>query len=165
VEGTDLLVVRAGAERRLPLSGTCGELAAAAGLSLGRLDDVYAGSVRPEPSTRLDVDADSAVVLSAAWSLGDRALRRFAGPRAPAPVIWPEHFDIAVSLDDVNYGVSPGDDTISAPYAYVGPAIPQTGPFWNQPFGAARPLSDLPDPEAATDFFRTGRRLAAGGPG
>jgi hypothetical protein len=163
VEGTDLVVVRAGGDLRLPLSGTCGELAAAAGLPLGRLDDVYSGSLRPEPSTRLEVDADSAAVLASAWSLGDSALRRFAGTGA-APVIWPEHFDISVSLDGVDYGVSPGDDTIPVPYAYVGPATPQTGPFWNQPFGAARPLSDLPDPDAATDFFRTGQRLAAGGP-
>jgi hypothetical protein len=167
VSGADLVVLRGRDELRLPLSGTCGALAAAAGLPLGRLDDLYAGSVRPEPSTRVDVDADAAATLAAAWSLGDRALRTFAAevsPAAPDPVIWPEHMDVAVSLDGADYGVSPGDETIPVPYAYVGPATPQTGPFWNQPFGAASPLAELPDQEAVSEFFRTGRRLAAGEP-
>jgi hypothetical protein len=159
VTGTDLLVVRGGGQLRLPLAGTCGELAAAAGLTLGRLDDLYADSVRPEPSTPVDVDPDAAAILAAAWDLGDRALRAFAAE--VAPVLWPEHLDIAVSVDGADYGVSPGDGTIPVPYAYVGPATPQTGPFWNQPFGAARPLADLPDADAVADFFRTGRELAA----
>jgi hypothetical protein len=167
VEGTDLLVVRASAKLRLPLSGTCGELSAGAGLPLGRLDDLYAGSVRPESSTRLDVDPDAAATLAAAWCVGDRALRAFAAEVTsvtPAPVIWPEHMDVSVSLDGAGYGVSPGDETIPVPYAYVGPATPQAGPFWNQPFGAAWPLDELPDEDAVSDFFRTGRRLASGGP-
>jgi hypothetical protein len=167
VEGTELLVVRGGGEVRLPLSGTCGELATAAGLPLGRLDDLYSGSVRPAPSTPVEVAADAAAILAAAWSSGDAALRTFAGevsPVPPAPVIWPEHLDVAVSLDETDYGVSPGDGTIPIPYAYVAPATAQTGPFWNQPFGAARPLADLPDHAAVAEFFRTGRRLAASGP-
>jgi hypothetical protein len=161
VEGTDLLVRRGGGELRLPLSGTCGELAAAAGLPLGRLDDLYADSVRPEPSTRIDVAADAAATLAAAWGLGDRALRAFAAEAAP--VIWPEHLDIAISVDGAGYGVSPGDGTIPVPYAYVGPATAQTGPFWNQPFGAARPLTDLADLDGVENFYRTGRRLAGAG--
>lgn len=167
VEGTDLLVVRADGELRLPLSGSCGELASAAALPLGRLDDLYAGSVRPAASTRVEVDADAAAILAVGWDLGDRALRTFAGEvttAPPAPVIWPEHFDVSVSLDDINYGVSPGDGTVPVPYAYVAPATPLTGPFWNQPFGAARPLADLPDQAAVAEFFRTGRKLAAGRP-
>jgi hypothetical protein len=163
VEGTDLLVVRGDGEHRLALSGTCGELAAAAGLPLGGLEDLYAGSVRPAPSTPVEVDAHAAAILAAGWGVGDGALRMFANVPL-APVIWPEHFDVSVTLDEVNYGVSPGDGTVPVPYAYVGPAAPQTGPFWNQPFGAARPLTDLPDQAAVAEFFRTGRRLAAGGP-
>lgn len=168
VDGTDLLVRRGDRELRLPLAGTCGELAAAAGLPLGRLDDLYADSVRPQPSTRLDVDPDAAATLAAAWGLGDRALRTFVAAETPAtaaaPVIWPEHLDVAVSLDGAGYGVSPGDETIPVPYAYVGPATPQTGPFWNQPFGAARPLTELAGDDAVAEFFRTGRALAARGP-
>jgi glucose 1-dehydrogenase len=35
-------------------------------------------------------------------------------------VLWPEHLDLAVTVDAVNYGVSPGDDAVPAPYLYGG---------------------------------------------
>ena len=72
------------------------------------------------------------------------------------PVLWPEHFDLGISVAGVNYGVSPGDDGIATPYAYVGPPTPVAGAFWNQPFGAARSLRDLPDVAAVVAFFREG---------
>jgi hypothetical protein len=70
-------------------------------------------------------------------------------------VLWPEHFDVAITLDEVNYGASPGDGYLGEPYAYVGPFEPREGEFWNAPFGAARPLREL-DGEI-TAFFRAGR--------
>jgi hypothetical protein len=45
------------------------------------------------------------------------------------PVLWPEHFDVAATDDDVNYGVSTGDDYHPTPYAYVGPRSKPTGAF------------------------------------
>jgi hypothetical protein len=44
------------------------------------------------------------------------------------------------------------------PYAYVGPwqAEGLDGPFWNQPFGAAHPVSELDDIGA---WFAEGARL------
>jgi len=164
VDGADLLVVRGDHRLQLPLTGTCGDLAAAAGLPVDRLDDVYPGGVRPEPSTRIDVDPDAAATLAAGWNLGDRALRAFGaevtGDPDPKPVLWPEHFDVALGVDGSDYGVSPGDDAIPEPYAYISSATPNTGAFWNQPFGAARSLSDLPDLHAVIDFYRTGHALA-----
>jgi hypothetical protein len=74
-------------------------------------------------------------------------------------VLWPEHFDVGISVGEVNYGVSPGDDAIPEPYAYVGPWSPQTGPFWNVPFGAARPITALGDADDVLEFFRTGQSL------
>ncbi len=56
------------------------------------------------------------------------------------PVLWPEHFDVAATEDEVNYGVSAGDEHHPTPYAYVGPWTVPTGPFWNAPFGALYPL-------------------------
>jgi len=74
--------------------------------------------------------------------------------RAP----WPEHFDLAVTLGEVNYGVSPGDDAIPYPYAYVGPHVQRAGAFWNEPFGAARAISELADADGVLAFFEEGRR-------
>ena len=77
------------------------------------------------------------------------------------PVLWPEHFDVAVSVAEVNYGVSAGDGYHPTPYAYVGPWKPRTGSFWNAPFGAAYPLH--PDHNCAdlvtdiVEFFEQGR--------
>jgi len=68
---------------------------------------------------------------------GDRALQNL--DPAQVPVLWPEHFDIGITVAEVNYGVSPGDASIGEPYAYVGPWHVPDGAFWNQPFGAARP--------------------------
>ncbi len=53
---------------------------------------------------------------------------------------------MAIRVDDINFGVSPGDGFIEEPYAYVGVASPPAGdPFWNAPFGAAVPLREFPD--------------------
>ncbi len=165
VEATDLVVAGVGGgSARWPLAGTFRDLAEAAGLAFGGLEDAYRGGADVRPDEPIEVDPAAAAVLAAAWATGDAALRtlgaQVAGQQPPAPVIWPEHFDIGITLDDVNYGVSPGDDTIAEPYAYVGPHRPRQGPFWNQPFGAARPLRDLGDQPAVVAFFTEGRRHA-----
>jgi hypothetical protein len=155
VDGTELVVSRVdGGADRHPLRGTLGELAAATGLEYGGPDGVYADGSGATPDLALDLDADAAAVLADAFATGAAALDALGDP-----VIWPEHFDIAVTVDEVNYGVSPGDAAIAEPYAYVGPHRPRTGPFWNQSFGAAHPLRELPDVAA---FFAEGRRLTAG---
>ncbi|WP_329004780.1 hypothetical protein OHA18_15480 [Kribbella sp. NBC_00709] len=147
----DRLVTPTGA---LPLTGTYGELAAAAGLEVSPLDDVYSGGPGVLPADELKVDPAATRLLADAFARGDAALRQLA-PDA-TPVLWPEHFDVGVTGGKVNYGVSPGDDAIPEPYAYVGPWTPQTGEFWNVSFGAARLLAELPDVLA---FFQKGRAL------
>jgi len=37
------------------------------------------------------------------------------------------------------------------------PELPAGDPFWNAPFGAAVPLTELPDAAAVTAFFAEGR--------
>ena len=78
-------------------------------------------------------------------------------------MLWPEHFDIATTLDEVNYGVSPGDDYLAAPYAYVGPWDRDglDDAFWNAGFGAAAPLDTLGDETAVAAFFAQGRALTS----
>jgi hypothetical protein len=68
---------------------------------------------------------------------------------------------VAVTVNEVNYGVSPGDSYQERPYAYVGPWSPRTGAFWNAPFGAVLPL-DMTKSETVlvgviTEFFERGR--------
>jgi hypothetical protein len=165
VELGDLVVHRATGEQRLPLRGTYAELAAAAGLPYGGLERAYAGGSGVGPDDVIDVDPEAAAELAAAWAAGDSALRELArqelGEEAAEPALWPEHFDIGLSAGAVNYGVSPGDARIDVPYAYVGPHRQRSGPFWNQPFGAARPLSELDGSAGVLAFFADGHQRAA----
>ncbi|MET7423310.1 hypothetical protein [Dactylosporangium sp. NPDC005555] len=143
--------------RRIPYAGqTYAELAAAAGLDAGVAEGVYKDHSGAQPGDRF-VPTGAATILGA-LAAGDAALRSFA-PDA-TPVLWPEHFDVGISLDEVNYGVSTGDTAIAEPYAYVGPWTPREGDFWNVPFGAARPLSALGDAAAVAAFFAEGRAAA-----
>lgn len=142
----------------VPLTGSLAELADLVGVEASRLDDVYSGGPAFRPDDRVEIDPQAARVLADAFAHGDAALRALAPDEEP--VLWPEHFDVGISVGEVNYGVSPGDDTIPEPYAYVGPWTPRTGDFWNQPFGAARPMSELPDAAAVLAFFQAGAEAA-----
>lgn len=150
VEGDSLVAP----PRTLPLTGTYADLAAALGIEACRLDHVYSGGPKIAPEEQLEVDPAAARLLADAFARGDAALRSFAPEETP--VLWPEHFDVGITVAEVNYGVSPGDDYLPEPYAYVGPWTPRTGGFWNAPFGAVRPLAELPD---VVEFFTTGRSL------
>jgi len=167
VEAT--LVTRPG-EPGVPLAGQpLGELAAALGVTFGLPDDApyrAASGCRPDDPAVLEPSALQRLLT--AWRDGDAALRRLASrdrPQdPPEPVLWPEHFDVGLALDQVNYGVSPGDDFLPVPYAYVGPWQRRRGDFWNAPFGAAVSVDRLGDAAALVDFFRTGQARAAQDP-
>ena len=145
-----------------PLGGTFAELARAAGVEARALRDVYADGPGVSPGDTVSVDPDAAGVILDAFAAGDAALRDLAPDEQP--VLWPEHFDVGISLAEVNYGVSPGDARIPEPYAYVGPWTLRDGGFWNQPFGAARRIAEAGDVEALVAFFREGARRAAADP-
>jgi hypothetical protein len=151
-------VQRAGV--RAPVDGaTPRGLAESLGLSARRLDDVYADGTDVDLDETLHVDDAAAAILISAWSAGDDALRRLEPDQVP--VLWPEHFDVAISADEINYGVSPGDGDTPTPYAYVGPwTVPPRDDFWDRPFGAARLMSDLPGADSLLAFFEEGRRRA-----
>jgi hypothetical protein len=154
LDGAELV----GPAGRHPLTGTYAEAAAALGVTPRPLGDVYSDRADVGVDDPLGVDSAHLAVLVDALAVGDAALRAFAPDQEP--VLWPEHLDVAISRDEVNYGVSPGDAHLPAPYAYVGPWTPRTGEFWNESFGAARPLSALGGAGAVADFFRDGARLA-----
>jgi hypothetical protein len=141
------------------LSGPVAALAAAAGVAFGPPADVYALADPLPADTVLDIDPAAAELLSRSLYAGGHALKRVLPEQHP--VLWPEHFDVAVAAGEVNYGVSAGDDFHPGPYAYVGPWTPRTGDFWNAPFGAAMPLDPGHDVDALAgdveDFFQRGR--------
>jgi hypothetical protein len=148
--------------RRIALSGlTFGDAAAAVGLTAQPLDHVYHDGPHVTVGELVALDPDELAVVEEALARGDAALRAFSP--TTEPILWPEHFDVAITLDVVNYGVSPGDGYHDLPYAYVGPHEVPTGPFWNAPFGASRPLTELPDVAAVAAFFDEGAREASGG--
>ena len=146
--------------RRVAIAGrTCRDLADAVGIDAGAPEDLYHDGSGVMAGDILTLDPAAAAHLAESLMLGDAALRRLAPEQTP-PVLWPEHFDVGVSIDEVNYGVSLGDSYLAEPYAYVGPRQPREGAFWNAPFGAAVPLRDLTDVEAVVAFFTTGRDRA-----
>ncbi|KQY09498.1 hypothetical protein ASD37_03490 [Mycobacterium sp. Root135] len=155
VHGIELVWGDAGA----PLTGTVGSLAAATGLDVGPPDGVYEIVDPLSADTVLDVDADAAELVHRSLYAGGFALKSALPEQHP--VLWPEHFDVGVTEDEVNYGVSPGDDFHPLPYAYVGPWTSRIGDFWNAPFGAFQSLDPSRDVDQlaadVTDFFERGR--------
>lgn len=154
VQGTDLV----GRDGRWPLAGTLRELGKAAGVEVGPAEGLYSGTAGVDLDEPLAVDSSSAELILGWFARGDAGLRAFE-PQS-SPVLWPENFDLAISVDEVNYGISPGDAGHPLPYAYVGPWTAREGEFWNAPFGALRPESELPDEAAVAGFFSEGRNRA-----
>jgi len=133
VSGVEIVVVAPdGSERRASITS----LRAAAEF----VDD---DDARALPDGLLNVDVQSAGRLARVFSEGTDALvalRDTATPTdAPSGIdLWPEHFDVAITLGDeasgkrATYGVSPGDDAHSEPYAYVGPwVVPHGQSGWD----------------------------------
>jgi len=149
-------VVGAG-EAAVPIDGhTARAIGAELGVAAGRPEGAYDDGAGVDPGETLTLDPDQADVILGGLARGHDALVALAPQQTP--ILWPEHFDVAIRVDDVNFGVSPGDGFIGQPYAYVGVSQPPPGdPFWNAPFGAAVPLAELPDEAAVTAFFAEGR--------
>jgi hypothetical protein len=141
----------------VPIDGhTARAIGAELGVQAGRPEGAYADGAGVDPGETLTLDPGQADVLLSALLVGHDALVAFAP--AETPVLWPEHFDVAIRVDDTTFGLSPGDGFIEEPYAYVGVSRPPAGDaFWNAPFGAAVPVTELPDAAAVTAFFAEAR--------
>ena len=156
VSGTDLVAADG---RRIPLRGRLSDIAADAGLA-AVVPDLYGDHAEVGPADDVEVDAREAARLSSWLARGEAALA-LVSP-ASQRVLWPEHFDLAVTVDEVNLGVSPGDGHHPGPYAYVGPwdadDLHRTDdhPYWNAAFGATLDEPAGVDAEAIARFFRAG---------
>jgi hypothetical protein len=153
VDGTDVV----GPEATVGITGlTPAALGRALGVEARGLADLYPDGSGVGLDDVLEVDPDATAVVAAAFADGDAALRALAPDQTP--ILWPEHFDIGISVGEVNYGVSAGDTYLAVPYAYVGPwSPPAEDDYWNAPFGRAVPVSDIDDLAA---FFAEGRDRA-----
>ncbi len=150
VVGTDVV----GADATVGITGlTPASLAQALGVEARSLSDVYKDGSGFGLDDVLEVDPDAAARVADAFAAGDAAMRALAPDETP--ILWPEHFDVGISVGEVNYGVSAGDTYLAVPYAYVGPWSPPTqDEYWNAPFGRALPVDDIDDLLA---FFTEGR--------
>ena len=147
VEGTELVWP----EGRMGLAGPVGELAAAAGVEAEAPAGVYPSGAGLAVDAVLDLDPHAVSLVHTSHHIGAEALKAFAPDQQP--VLWPEHFDVAITVNEVNYGVSIGDSYHELPYAYVGPHATRQGPFWNAPFGALRTLEPEAGVAGVVEFF------------
>jgi hypothetical protein len=165
VVGSELVVrddVRGeAAERRAPITNlrAAGRVV---GGPVGMSSEAYRPSQMPDPDGELTVDPGAAAIFADFYALVQAALTVFAAERVgegPSEIqLWPEHFDVATTISEVNYGGSPGDGDHDRPYLYVGPfEPPPRGGFWNEPFGASRDWREIDGVDGALRFFREGR--------
>ncbi len=164
VDGTDLVRSDDRGSERTPLT-TVADAARLAEIDAGAPAEVFTPTTPLDPSARLAIDPAAAAHLARWWGLVDDALAAFRAEHAadePTETqLWPEHFDIAATVREVNYGGSPGDAAHPLPYLYIGPWSPPApdGRFWNAPFGALVPAHEVPTVEAALALFEQGRAL------
>lgn len=128
----------------------------------------------------LEIDPGVAFWLGEWFRLGGDVLEHLAADdasvEASEPTLWPEHLDIAIEVlpedQRASYGLSPGDDGVPEPYAYVAVWYPDRvggldDPLWN---GGSFPgalitagaLAEVDDPAAhLLHWFRQRRDLLA----
>jgi hypothetical protein len=159
LDGTDLVVDES---RRVPVTGTFANMAGALGVEFGPPPDPYPDGSGVGPSDDIAFDSGSAQVITDWYLVADAALRVMA-PRE-TPILWPEHFDVAILLDNTAYGALAGDGFQALPYAYVSSsrmnsAADNVSDFWNAPFGAARSLPEMSSLDDLVTFWRAGQAL------
>ncbi|MEI2653024.1 MAG: hypothetical protein V9G12_12920 [Microthrixaceae bacterium] len=130
---------------------------------------VFVATSAGHPDAPLAVDRAAAATIAEWFRFVDTALEEFRHRHAalhPSVVqLWPEHFDLACSIGEINFGGSPGDAGDSGrvePYLYVGPwSPPPVGGFWNEPYGAALERSAVTTVDDALEFFERGLAAAS----
>ena len=164
LRGLDLVDSGPHGERRTPVTTL-----RAAGRFFG-VDPVapplWTPTTTPDLDAPLAIEADDAAALAAWFALVAGVLTR-VDPSA-AQTLWPEHFDLAITVGEVTYGGSPGDAEHAEPYLYV---LPPAGfergdpTFWNEPFGASLAYHRIDGQADADAFFTEANvRLAAADP-
>jgi hypothetical protein len=162
-DGADVVVSGPDGVRRARLTRLAGA-AAAVGIEPGFPWTKHPPGTEYLPDVALTVDPVVAAEIAEWFRLGRESLDAWgvevSAEQPSRPQIFPEHFDLGTTAGRVNYGFSPGDEAIAAPYVYVGPHDPLSDdPYWNAPFGAYRTWDEITSVEDALAFFREGRRV------
>jgi hypothetical protein len=127
------------------------------GVDFGAPPDGYPDGSEASATDDVSLDAASARLIQDWYPLADTALRVMS-PRQTS-ILWPEHFDVAILLDDTPYGVSPGDAFHATPYAYVSSGHHDGSDFWNAPFGAIRSHEQMQSIDDLVTFWRAAQAL------
>ena len=161
IDSTELVMTDGDAEQRVPIT-TIAAAAELAGIEAGAPTEVYTPHTALDLDGPLVIDPAAAERIAAWYRMTDNALEQLRAEHAEAEPsivqLWPEHFDLACAIGEVNYGGSPGDADNPQPYLYVGPWNPPLpdGDFWTHPFGAARSADVVASTDDALAFFRDG---------
>jgi hypothetical protein len=137
LRGIELVDATTGRERRFPLTTlrAAGEFF---GVTPG-VPPLWTPATNGDLDAVLDVEADGVAALAAWFALVSSALTTVHP--AASQTLWPEHFDLAITVDGATYGGSPGDAAHGGPYLYVTPPgdpVPDGDHrFWSEPFGAS----------------------------
>lgn len=162
IDGTSIVVTKGDIEEWETLS-TPAAAAVFAGTTLGAAGDAE-GETTLVGEAPLDIDPSAASKLAAWFGLVDTAVeemrRRHQSRRPTIAQLWPEHFDLAFSMSEVNLGGSPGDEVHDEPYLYVGPWFPVAGRPWNEPWGISLAASAIESVADAVEFFESGFEAA-----
>ncbi|MCU1359666.1 MAG: hypothetical protein JWN99_955 [Ilumatobacteraceae bacterium] len=164
IDGTMLVVQRGETEQWLPIT-TLAAAAADAAVTL-RAD-------APQPDLPLQIDAAEASSLAQFFALTDLALaelrRRHRDDQPTIAQLFPHHFDLAITLRQVNIGGSPGDADHDVPYLYVGPWNPVANEAqkeaWNETWGASMTWTDATTLDDALGFFERNFGIAVASAG
>jgi hypothetical protein len=161
VRGVEIVDVR-DVERRAPITTL-----RAAGEFFGVVPaspPLWTPATNADLDAMLDVAADGVAELAAWFGVVGDALET-VHPGSTA-TLWPEHFDLAVTVDGATYGGSPGDHLHPEPYLYVTPPGVRApdGGFWNETFGASLPYPQVTDAADAVAFFTEAARRIATAP-
>jgi len=158
VDGSELVLD----DLHIRIADTTAEaLGLAVGVIPGEPKDLYGDGTGATTLEVINADVAAAEWITECLEVGDAALKAFAlqvFSQQVDPILWPEHFDVAITVDGVGYGMSPGDSHHALPYAYVGIADPPADEFWNAPFGALHAMQDLGDVASTQEFFTEGQR-------
>jgi len=163
LDGNEIVVDE---RRRVAVGGTFAELAAALGVDYGPPPDAYPDGSKVSPDDDVTLDPIVARHIQDWYLLADAGLRVMA-PRQ-TPILWPEHFDVAILLDDTSYGASPGDAFHATPYAYVSSqnhadSEQPESEFWNAPFGAIRGHDQMHSVDDLVTFWREAQSVLTAG--